>query len=71
MGKECVSNVSWRFVEGVTENCVTSQKAAAKGALLPLDRSVFDNLVIYRQCLPSLPRWKQLTQTVGREIFSN
>ena len=50
---------------------MTSQKAAAKDALLQVDRSVFDNLVMYGYGPPRLPRWKQLTQTVGREIFSN
>ena len=50
---------------------MTCQKTAVKEALLPVDRSVFDNLGIYGQCPPRLPRWKQLTQTVEREIFSN
>ena len=50
---------------------MTCQKTAVKEAFLPVDRSVFDNLGIYGQCPPGLPRWKQLTQTVGREIFSN
>ena len=50
---------------------MTCQKTAVKEALLPVDRSCLITLGYMASVGPWLPRWKQLTQTVGREIFSN